>query len=93
MPSFRQEEGDDDTEDVLEMSEKILLSDFLPRRDKRGGCCVERSNVEKDSPRSEKEIHVMRKFRRLRIFTRIYTRVHASQVVKRIFWNMRKYRI
>ena len=61
MPSFRQEEGDDDTEDVLEMSEKILLSDFLPRRDKRGGCCVERSNVEKDSPRSEKEIHVMRK--------------------------------
>ena len=51
MPSFRQEEGDDDTEDVLEMSEKILLSDFLPRRDKRGGCCVERSNVEKDSRR------------------------------------------
>ena len=92
MPSFRQEEGDDDTEDVLEMSEK-MLSDFLPRRDKRGGCCVERSNVEKDSPRREKEIHVMRKFRRLRIFTRIYTRVHASQVVKRIFWNMRKYRI
>ena len=61
MPSFRQEEGDDDTEDVLEMSEKIPLSDFLPRRDRRGGCCVERSNVEKDSPRSEKEIHVMRK--------------------------------
>ena len=75
------------------MSEKIPLSDFPPRRDRRGGCCVERSNVEKDSPRSETEIHVMRKCWRLRIFTRIYTRVHASQVVKRILWNMRKYRI